>query len=384
MKIDKRNPRHWYLLGLQAGWSFLAVLMRPLRRCFSQSGSRRRIILLYGHQFNGNLAAIYREWERNHQHVLSIHFLALDPDYAVDLRRRNIRALTCTRFSDMKLLWRTDAMITDHGLHSMAMLKKLTDIKFVDVWHGIPFKGYGEKDMAMLSGYAAIWTTSEHIKRLYSQKMNLPAEIIQVTGYARTDQIFAPPANLLDEISASLELDGGKSYLLYAPTWQNTRSNFEYTQKTIENLCRFADKHNTVIIYRPHLNSTQSFSYGNVRTLSASQYPDTENLLLIADILVTDWSSIAFDYLLREKPTLFMDTAAPFESFTVDPEYRYGEIVPDPDGLPEILERITADPDYYLSKHKDQIEKTRQFVYEEANLGNSANRCLQEAIRLTA
>jgi CDP-glycerol glycerophosphotransferase len=85
---------------------------------------------------------LYEEWERSFQDQLSIYYLSLDPRHAEDLRNSGIAVLRCDRLRDMLFLTRASAMITDHGLHLMAPLLRFTDIIFIDVWHGIPFKGF--------------------------------------------------------------------------------------------------------------------------------------------------------------------------------------------------------------------------------------------------
>ena len=137
MKIDKKNPLHWWLLAQQALYSLLAALLRPLRR-----KPPKPLVVLYGHQLSGNLKALYTAWDKECREQFDLFFLSLDPGQAQALRNAGIAVLACNRLRDMLRLTQARVMITDHGLHLMTPLLRLTDIVFVDVWHGIPFKGF--------------------------------------------------------------------------------------------------------------------------------------------------------------------------------------------------------------------------------------------------
>jgi CDP-glycerol glycerophosphotransferase len=150
MKIDRRNPWHWVLLSLFGANVLLDLLLRP----FVRKDGRK--VLLYGHKLNGNLLALYLESNAGDTE-LELEFLTMDPLYWREIRRQGIRTALAISPRAPWLLARVDAIVTDHGLPAMAPLPKLTNIRFYDVWHGIPFKGFDSADFRTQHQYCETW-----------------------------------------------------------------------------------------------------------------------------------------------------------------------------------------------------------------------------------
>ncbi len=155
MKVDKRNPYHWLLLMQQGLYTLLASCTRYL---WPRRG--KPVVVLYGHQLSGNLKALYDEWNLTRRQNFECYFLSLDPRYSKDLRKDGIQVLQCCRLGDMLLVGRASAIITDHGLHAMRSFLTLTDIYFIDVWHGIPYKGFTSENFRVQHRYREIWVSS--------------------------------------------------------------------------------------------------------------------------------------------------------------------------------------------------------------------------------
>src|SRR5690606_26612318 len=190
----------------------------------------------------------------------------------------------------------------------------------------------------------------------------------------------------------SLGVPGDLRRILFAPTWAQDepgRSVFPFgcsQHVFFDRLAAVARKHHVVILWRNHLNTGGSLgqAHAEVIPVPAAQYPDTEAILQAADILVCDWSSIAFDFLLLGRPAVFLDVPAPFrKGFSLGPEYRYGEITTGLDDLIDRLEECLRAPEAYWERHSAAHEKVRNEIYGEHADGASAARCvgrLQSAI----
>lgn len=377
MKIDRRNPSHWVLLGIFAANVALALLLRPFVR------RDRHRVLLYGHKLNGNLLAFYLEAEKSDVGI-ELEFLTMDPIYHRDLRRQGVRTLwAASPRTAWRLAW-ADAMVTDHGLHVMEPLTRLTNIRFFDVWHGIPFKGFDADDFRTQHRYHETWVTSPFLKRLYVEKFGFREDKVAVTGYARTDRLVnatQSPAQVRGELGLPVD----RKLILFAPTWKQDsdgRSLFPFGLDEGEfmgSLSAFAEREGCSTLLRPHLNSTLSTSadYPHVHVLPSKTHPDTEQILLACDVLVCDWSSIAFDFLLLDRPTIFLDVEPPFrKGFSLGPEYRFGTIVTDEPQLDDALHAAVTDPITVLSTQREQRDEITSVVYADKADGRAAARCL--------
>ncbi|MBN1331468.1 CDP-glycerol glycerophosphotransferase family protein [Candidatus Dojkabacteria bacterium] len=382
MKIDKRNIKHWLYLIVTTVNIFIGLALRI-------KPSPRRIIL-YGHKLNGNLLAFYKYIKEN-QKDYEIYYLTMDPDYYRNIREKH-SVLLCLKPADMIKAARAKCFVTDHGLHSLSIYKKFTNIKFFDVWHGIPYKGFDQDDFAPLHNYDQVWVSSPSMKNIYVSKYGFNEEKVKVTGYARTDPLVNNLYNR-QEILKKYGLSGFKKIILIAPTWAQDdkgRSIVPFgvpIDKFFTRLNLVAKSVNALIVFRAHLNSAEIANLGplsNVKIMSYQKYPIAEEFLYIADLLVSDWSSIVFDYLVLRKPTIFLDVKAPFaKGFSYDASYRFGEIVGSMTDLEHALEKYSKKPAEFNKKYAGLMQDVSDEVYNIYADGKSAKRYFENLAKLT-
>jgi CDP-glycerol glycerophosphotransferase len=389
MKIDKRNPLHWCYLAASGLWVALAILLRPLVP--ARSGRKR--VLLYGHKLGGNLLALYRYLGQNHADDIEVAFLALDPEYARQLSEQGEAVVHATSAHCLSWLATAEALVSDHGLHAMAPLVRFSSMKFVDVWHSIPFKGFDGDDFRVQHRYDEIWVASGSQRELWIDKYGFRPGIVHATGYARTDCLVRKDRDV-GEILRGIGVDPvdcGK-VILFAPTWQQDSSNrslFPFgleAEEFLGALSGLAGDLGATVLLRTHLNSgssRQGGRFARVVHVPYASYPDTEAILLASDALVCDWSSIAFDYLLLDRPAFFLDVEMPFrKGFSLGPEYRYGMIV---SGLDELIEGLRAtmrDPGGYWQAHAGRHAEVKRSVYGEYADGRASARCSDRLLAL--
>lgn len=377
MKINKRNPWHWYYLGLQGLFTLCAVAVRPFL-------TRRKphIIVLYGHQLSGHLAAIYYYWKANPASDVRCCFLTLNPSPALPDPADQLDLLYCHKFSDMLVVAKAAAMITDHGLHLMFPLVSLTSIVFVDVGHGIPFKGYDARDFRLQRRYKEIWTSSRGVAGLYESKCG--CKNLVIIGSPRTDKLIVPHVRER-KFRQNLGIEMKAPLVLYAPTWQQDQQGRELipfgetAHRFFGRIGEVCQKHSGYLIVRSHQNAAiQESDCDHVFFCPQIEYPDTEALLLETDVLVSDWSSIVFDFLVLDRPTVFLDVPPPFaKGCTLGPEYRFGDIVADMDSLVATLAEYLENPDSYWGQYAAKQRSVKSFVYDENADGHASERGLR-------
>lgn len=373
MKINKRRPSHWFYLLAFAAQAVLGLLLRRF--------TKKTAVILYGHKLNGNLLAIYRACP----HAV---FLSMDPAYCRELKRQGIRYQWACSFGATSLLASAQAVISDHGLHSLEILLpayRRTGLKFFDVWHGIPYKGFDADDFRLQHQYDETWVASPLNRQLYIERFGFAADRVAVTGYARTDVLVQPKLSNA-EIRQTMVLPPDTPLILFAPTWaqdEQGRNLFPFghtADEFLSALSTLAQKHKAHILLRTHLNSRAENigSYPNIIPVPASQWPDAERILQISDILICDWSSISFDYLLLDRPTFFLDIPAPFrKGFSLGPEYRFGPIV---SSLPELIAHLDSTLDSstsYARQYGERQQAIREKVYGSYADGQATRRCME-------
>lgn len=386
MKIDKSNPVHWCYLVMFGANVVLAMALRRFMR-----GREKPRVVLYGHKLCGNLLAIHNHLRTHCANKIDAVFLTMDPVYFRELRSASVPCALAIAPGCIALLASAHAVISDHGLHALQLMLGRTDLKFFDVWHGIPFKGFDAADFRVQHRYDETWVTSPLLAKIYVERYGFDADKVKVTGYARTDRLVRRDEDL-DAIKRSLGLDGldvGK-VVLFAPTWKQDarqRSIFPFgidEQTFFRALSALAQRTGSTFVMRAHMNSEADTSgeWERIVQRPHARFPDTEALLLVSDILVCDWSSIAFDYLLLDRPTIFLDVEPPFDKgFSLDASHRFGAIAGNMQELLQLLERYLVETDRYKQEFMEKCTEIKTRVYGTHADGNATEQCV-ERLRL--
>jgi CDP-glycerol glycerophosphotransferase len=373
LKIERDNPTHWVYAAAFAITLVLVVILRPFHR---RRG--RPLVLLYGHKLNGNLLALHRGLEETE---LDFAYLTMDARYHRSLRAEGIPNLLAYSWTGFTSLLRAWCVVTDHGPQLMAWLPLLTDLVFVDVWHGIPFKGWTASDFKQLHRYDEIWVPSDLLNQIYVDRLGFDRSQVRTTGYGRTDALVRRTVDA-EKVKADLGL-GERRVVLFAPTWTHgtNRSEIPFgldVREFLSSMGGVARERGAVCVVRAHLNTRMEVEEGEgLRFVSASDYSDTESLLQVTDILVCDWSSIAFDFLLLDRPTIFLEVPAPFrQGFTLDPSYRFGSIAQSHQELMELIAEYLDNSDRYIDRVGDKPDQVKSAVYGQMADGRSTDRYL--------
>ncbi|KQQ68786.1 CDP-glycerol glycerophosphotransferase family protein [Microbacterium sp. Leaf320] len=183
--------------------------------------------------------------------------------------------------------------------------------RVLQTWHGTPLKrlalhrpGFDPRRMAAVVKESRRWdvllaqnTYSERILRKAYAFLGRP---VWVEGYPRNDALVTgDPA----AIRAALGIAEGERVLLYAPTWRDDRTEMvDFIDP--EELARKTD---SVVLVRGHSRTIDTGrDRAGARVIDVTGYPETSQLLLAADALITDYSSVMFDFSVTGKPMYFL------------------------------------------------------------------------------
>ena len=130
------------------------------------------------------------------------------------------------------------------------------------------------------------------------------------TGYPRNDILSNYNSDDIKKIKDKLNLPEGKKIILYAPTWRDNSYNLKgYTFKLEVDFKKWQKILGTdyIVIFKPHYLIVNDFDLEAVKEFVYYIDPkeDISSLYLIADALVTDYSSVFFDYAILKRPIYF-------------------------------------------------------------------------------
>ncbi|MFD9499106.1 CDP-glycerol glycerophosphotransferase family protein [Streptomyces sp. NPDC060035] len=249
----------------------------------------------------------------------------------------------------------------------------------VQTWHGTPLKRIGRDlagsscadtaYMASLPQRAAQWSVlvspNSFSTPVLRRAFGHTGEVL-ACGYPRNDLLYAPDrTKVAAAVRESLGVPDGSRVVLYAPTWREDgpRRSGRYgldLQLDLEQARKALGNDHVLLVRRHYLVGGSVPESRFVRDVS--RYPDVAELMLISDVLVTDYSSLMFDFAQTGRPMLFhtydlehyRDT---LRGFCFDFESRApGPLIPTSAGVVDAL----RDPERASAGHRDAYARFRE------------------------
>ncbi|NWF30783.1 CDP-glycerol glycerophosphotransferase family protein [Streptomyces sp. PKU-EA00015] len=198
-----------------------------------------------------------------------------------------------------------------------------TDQFVVQTWHGTPLKRIGRDLLGTsqanrpyiesLPARAAQWSVLVSPNRfstpILRRAFGYDGEVVE-SGYPRNALLHAEDrAKVAASVRERLDLPGDRTVVLYAPTWREDRpkggGRYALDLRLDLAAARAALGDSHVLLVRRHylVNDRLPDTGGFARDVS--RYPDVAELMLVSDVLVTDYSSLMFDFAQTGRPMLF-------------------------------------------------------------------------------
>ena len=210
---------------------------------------------------------------------------------------------------------------------------------------------------------------------------NFDKEILKY-GYPRTDVLFNVTDQKREDIKKSLGLPLDKKIILYTPTWRS-RGSFDMQLDLDKMREKLSDEY-ILLVRLHHLCAPKdSVEADNKFIFDLHSYRCVEDLYIISDILITDYSSVMFDYALLDKPMLFFtydleDYRDNLRGLYVDIEEEApGPLLFDTD---EVIAAID-DIDAQMDKCADKISAFKEKYLNYEN-GDSCKRIVEEVFQI--
>ncbi|ONG88279.1 hypothetical protein BKK40_22810 [Bacillus cereus] len=263
----------------------------------------------------------------------------------------------------------------------------------IDLWHGFPLKAMGFVDNSEINKnkFSKIWgqinyTTS--YSTLYNKIMNQCIKIdpnkYVVTGQPRNDLLFKKESReyLFQVLDKS---DQGKNVIFYMPTYRSTSNHrkdgnrrwgnlFDFDTFNISEFKNFLQEKNCEMIVKLHPAEEYKVRQiiGDISgihlltdSMLASKGLDLYEVLGATDLLITDYSSVYFDFLLLDKPIIFtpVDYNEYEESrgFLLSP---YEEWTPGPKVINQKSLQVKVEEEL---KNKNKYQKMRREIKEKVH-----------------
>lgn len=287
-----------------------------------------RIILFesnMGRNYTGNPKAIYEEmirlgFDRKYRCYFILEDIEMKIPGSAKLIKRN--RLRYFYYFAIAGVWISDTRFPKYII-------KRQDTIYIQTWHGTPLKKLAlDLDAVYMSGETSLedykrnfynnvqtWdyllSQNNYSTEIFKKAFGFKKKILEI-GYPRNDILYRE--NNKDEIykiKERLGLPQDKRIVLYAPTWRDneyyTNGIYKFSTGLDFSLLMEQMKEDTVWLVKYHYLIMDRIDWsayeGFIYTFDKNY--DISLLYLVSDMMVTDYSSVMFDYSILKRPMLF-------------------------------------------------------------------------------
>jgi CDP-ribitol ribitolphosphotransferase len=296
-----------FYLVFAAMYSVWRLLM-PIRQ--------EQVVMINTHDthMDGNVGEVYRVLREKYDHLKFAW-----------IRRVSVRPLRPARLAEALrfmmvcpyILARARFVFLDNVFLPMAFMRFPGDVRVVQLWHGCgAIKKYGQDvnrgvvrwlEKKANTRYTDLVVNSRSVVSQYLSAFGVSENVLRVTGLPRTDYFFDP-----DRVERGREKFferypelRGKKLLLYSPTFRDHEVKRPRVPLDFLKLSELlGEDWRFLLRFHPYV-AKHAADLIQGRVTDVSDYPDLNGLLAASDVLVTDYSSIIFEYSLLNKPMVF-------------------------------------------------------------------------------
>ncbi|WP_455675838.1 CDP-glycerol glycerophosphotransferase family protein [Pradoshia sp.] len=242
------------------------------------------------------------------------------------IRFRDPDTIKVKRLSPVYYYYLAKAGVWVNNQNFPAYIKKRSQTTYLQTWHGTPLKkmlydidqvqgrqeGYVERVGAAVKNWDYLISPSSYATKAFRSAFRYEGEVLE-TGYPRNDLFYQDDlGDISHRVRERLKLPSGKKVILYAPTFRDNQTSgankftFEIPFDMEAMKQQLSDDY--ILLLRLHVvisNKVKVPKELRGFVFNVSNFSDIQELLTLTDVLITDYSSVMFDYANLKRPMLF-------------------------------------------------------------------------------
>ena len=290
---------------------FVELFIYPMLRMLPVR--KKRIVFegWWGQKFHCNPKAFYKYMDKEHPDYTCIWSLV---DERTPIEGNGIRV---RRKSLRYHYYMATSKYFVNNVNFMESFKKRKKQVEVQTMHGTPLKTLGldvpgelpteearQKFIKKCSRWDYLVVQSSKAESITSSCYAFKKEFLK-TGYPRNDVLFAKNNEKdITDIKKKLGISPEKKVIMYAPTWR-VRNQFNMKIDIKKKKKQIQDDYVLMLRIHPFAVKGLKEDLLDEFVINVSNYPSVEELYLASDIVITDYSSVMFDYAILNRPMLF-------------------------------------------------------------------------------
>lgn len=312
------------------------VLALARLACRAFPKNKRKMVFFSTPDYSGNARALGEFISREHPDY-SITWLVASKDMADHLRSHGVHAVKRVSLKGALAAMQAKYIIITHGFPSELVGRRQ---HLVNLYHGMPLKGMGFAHVSLMRDERSLHRlkrSSEVTSMLVSTSQIASGSLascfyidprrIAITGQPRNDYLFACPHGARRQLETLIchSLDR-KKVIMYLPTFRRgigytdgvphgeQPGHFLKDQPARTKMEAFLEREGAVLVAKMHPLEETVFQ-GERRdsnifvirdSIMTEKLVDLYQILAAADVLLTDYSSVHFDFLLLDRPVAFL------------------------------------------------------------------------------
>jgi len=374
------------------------------------------VIVIPVHGYDGNARAIYERLMAEGTNPVWISFNS----HLSCAKERSAKAWSPVGFY---CLLRASVVLAEAGLSGIMPTGNAEQRLIIQMWHGVGLKRLGlqdrgrseeslQGDLKDASRWNLFLTTSEFCAKHFAEAFGISKDKIKVWGYPRHDRLLSPTAMDLvafEELDRLIKerLPEVRKVVAFCPTFREDfrDKRWPVEESKMELLSQLLKKHSAVCLCKWHpvvynrsvihsdtLRSKKgSLCYPSKWKRIAVISPDVEVpqwvLLRLFDVLITDFSSIAYDFMLLQKPIIVSAAEEEIKTYEMSrgliegwDRLMPGVLATDDDQLLGALDDILSADASALWHTNTKFEEVRRVFLEESLEGRATERLVERIL----
>jgi CDP-glycerol glycerophosphotransferase (TagB/SpsB family) len=245
--------------------------------------------------------------------------------------------------------------------------------RVLQTWHGTPLKllgfdrigtkrgiEYERRTIREVSQWDWLIAQNPYSASIFRSAYGYQGAMLEI-GYPRNDFLVNADDDHRAAVRDQLGLDAGERVVLYVPTWRENSKGL-FSELDFAAICRALGDDGRLLV-RGHVNTVKhGTTVVGDRLLDVTLYPELADLYLVADVMITDYSSTMFDFSITGKPMIFF--APDIEAYTGTLRGTYFDLAAEAPGpilsrTEEVLEAIN-DLAEITRQHQDRYAAWRR------------------------
>ena len=285
-----------------------------------------------GHRFADNAAAFYLYCSSHVGDAVELVWISRRLSIVSKLRSQGYKAHWVWSPRGVQCCARAGVFVFDCYSKDINFWLSRNALK-VNLWSGVPLKTierdidqpsnryyklfHGSLPVRCLYRYLMPWhvdrvdlfiCTAPVMQKIICRAFDVTEEKVAITGYPRTDVFFLPDDAQVNPLSGLPKpfvdtLNAGQRIFIYLPTFRD--SGKPYMAFDWARLDEFLSHHNAKLFYKLHPVSRGEINHNLGNIIGLEKNMDIYNMLKHVNVLISDYSSVIFDFMLLDRPIIY-------------------------------------------------------------------------------